>query len=84
MLVPVSRQWCRADFYQRSDGNAMTPAQAQRSASNEVNTPARSLFQPTAGQLQAARHSHPAISAITSPNSSSTADQTSADEKFAI
>lgn len=33
---------------------------------------------------QTARHSHPAICAITSPNSSSTADQISAEEKFAI
>jgi hypothetical protein len=42
------------------------------------------LFPDFGRLLHTARHSHSAICAITSPNSNSAADQTSAETKFAI
>ena len=67
-------------FYQRFGRKAITTMPVQRMVF-EANTPARGLFR---GRLQTTRHSHSRICAITSPNSSSAADQISAETKLAI
>jgi hypothetical protein len=66
-------------FYQRFERKAITTRPLQRGVFEGINTPARGLFR--GGQT--ARHSHSRMWAMTSPNSSSAADQTSADTKLA-
>ena len=67
--------------YQKCRLAAMTDA--KRCLLFEGPTPLLAAYSVSAIQSQAARHSQAAICAIQSPNSSSTADQTSADVKFA-
>jgi hypothetical protein len=76
----------RGHFYQRFPRNAITAMPVQR-AVFEGLTPASAGYSGGRKTLQktdqTARHSHSAICPMTSPNSSSAADHTSADTKLA-
>src|SRR6202030_2928838 len=68
-------------FYQRFGRKAITTVPLQRKVFEGLTPCARLI---PGLPCQTTRHSHSRICAITSPNSSSAADQTSADTKFAI
>jgi hypothetical protein len=69
---PAFLAFGRGRFYQRFERKAITAMPLQRGVFEGINTPARGLFR--GGQT--ARQRHSATCAMTSPNSSSTADRT--------